>query len=374
MEHQKIAERIRFYRKVRGWSQTQLAEQLLTTQCVISNTENAKKGSWIDSLDKLSLIAKALRVDFTTLIFGGAMMRNYKDVSMDSKSSFVIYKFDDLVISVQIGGNEVEIKHELKEAFGDDELEDGEFEVFCLMAMIDNVTVGLINGVFTDVYKVLMNPWVIFWWLDSEYEIYSDELLAFIDKILPQESVEEDYLREKFDFSDEDIDRLFEKVERVKNKIIAKVDDNDDFYSKNTVLFLDDVIVNPDYRKNGILTKMMDALADLFGDFAGAAYIYPVCIIDDDRGRRVADDDDNVEDGLQRNYSICEKMGWVLTDDFCPSATERNSYALKIPKYILEIAKLGEEFRQYIPHEIEEPQRLRGKMHGLWYTGSDCET
>lgn len=363
MEHQKIAERIRFYRKVRGWSQTQLAEQLLTTQCVISNTENAKKGSWIDSLDKLSLIANAFGLDLKTLVFGGGIVNDYKNVPMTSKmtlkTSCEVFRFDDLVISLQFGDDKIEENDEFEEDFGDDELYDDDFEdlitEFSLTAMVGGTTVGLMNGVYVNACCMLEEPWDVYGELDSLYDIYSDECLAFIDKVLPQKSIDGDYLCETLGFSEDEVQNILEEAESISEKIATMVEDNEEFYLSEYVVFLDDVIVNPDCRQKGILTKMLDILQYWFGDYTGCAYIYPVATVDDERGKRVADDENNPDADLQRNKTIAEKFGWRMTDDFIPSATERNSYALRLPEYVLDIANLGKKLIQYVPHEMEEP-------------------
>ena len=356
--HQMIAERIRYYRQIHGWSQTQLAEELNTTQCVISCTENAKIGSWIDSLEKLGLIADVLKVDLKTLIFGGGrLVKNYKEFPVSqTQSRQNAFRCDNLKITV---------KTETDEDIG--------FTSFCLTAKVGRLIVGKLNGLSISAYYILTDPFEICGLLDEESDIYHDECLAYIDRVLPLATVDIANVGECYGISDEEIEDILERMDCAQDEIIEddygpaareyiatikKMDHIDQeiaekaesswFYVEKHILFFDDIIVHPDCRQNGILTKMMDVLKVWYGeDFSGAAYIFPVKT---DQDGTVIDDEDAAEADLERNRMIAEKLGWSLTDDFIPSAGCRNTYALKLPEYILKMAKLGEEFRKYVPH------------------------
>ena len=60
-------ERIRKYRRHKGWSQEQLGEMVHFSQSKISKIERGERGDW-DSLSDLRLIAKALGVKLRGLI------------------------------------------------------------------------------------------------------------------------------------------------------------------------------------------------------------------------------------------------------------------------------------------------------------------
>ena len=167
--------------------------------------------------------------------------------------------------------------------------------------------------------------------LDGTSVLYADEGLAYLNNIMPQRAIMDGNGLEDFGFSDEEIDAICDKISLV-NKKIADIAKHDISYRNKNIVFLDDVIVKPDYRRKGIFLKMTEVLEQWFGsDYSGAAYIYPLTMFDDGD---VFYDDDNAEENLHLNRTIATKLGWSLIDDF---------YALKIPEYILKIAKLGQE-------------------------------
>ena len=63
---QLIGERVRMYRKKKGWSQEQLGAMIGFSQSKISKIERGEHGDW-DSLSDLRLIAKALDVPIQEL-------------------------------------------------------------------------------------------------------------------------------------------------------------------------------------------------------------------------------------------------------------------------------------------------------------------
>ena len=62
-----IGERIRKYRRQKGWSQEKLGEIVGFSQSKISKIERGERGDW-DSLSDLRLIAKALEVPIEELV------------------------------------------------------------------------------------------------------------------------------------------------------------------------------------------------------------------------------------------------------------------------------------------------------------------
>lgn len=352
-QHQMIAERIRFYRMARGWSQTQLADKLCTTQCLISNTEHAKAGSWIDSLDKLRLIAETLEINLSELIFGGMVMENYKNVPMTwVTSGAFICGYDDLIVAVDDAPEEVLVN------------------AFYVTARCGGKYAGMISGLYTNAYTMFTQPGDVFKVLSKESRIYEDAAMAYFDKVLPQMTMGGD---SGFNLPNKEINNILKKAERsmkavndVVNDLTEGEDEYYNYYTLNQVVFFNDIIVYPDYRQHGILTKMLNTLGMYFGkSYSGVANLYPV---KPDEYGLLVDDDDNVKNDLQRNRIVAEKLGWVLTDDFVPSAAAYNTYALKLPDYILRLAELGEEFRKYVPHKTEEPRqkhypKARRKTH-----------
>lgn len=249
-------------------------------------------------------------------------MKNYRDAIMKRVKTKSIFKYDDLIITVTTEPDSL-------------------LESFCLTATVGKVFVGQIYGMSTNAYHMFTQPDNVWLQLDGASVLYADEGLAYLNNIMPQRAIMDGNGLEDFGFSDEEIDAICDKISFV-NKKIADIAKHDISYRNKNIVFLDDVIVKPDYRRKGIFLKMTEVLEQWFGsDYSGAAYIYPLTMFDDGDDGDVFYDDDNAEENLLLNRTIATKLGWSLIDDF---------YALKLPEYILKIAKLGEEFRKYVPH------------------------
>ena len=64
---QLTGERVRKYRRLKGWSQERLGELVGFSQSKISKIERGERGDW-DSLSDLKLIAKVLEVPIEELV------------------------------------------------------------------------------------------------------------------------------------------------------------------------------------------------------------------------------------------------------------------------------------------------------------------
>ena len=243
-------------------------------------------------------------------------MKNYKNIPLEPVSEMG-FRCDDMIIIL-----ETEYSH-----FRSEQEEESEVNPFCVRAWIGSVLVGKINGLSTNPYCMLTDPAYIAGYLDSESAIYGDEALAYLERVFPQAEMDESYL-DGCGLSDEEIEDIFDRM-----------DDSERYrFREHNILFFNDVIVSSEYRRHGVFTKMMEVLKDWFGeDYSGAAYIYPVRA--DDQGEDLEEDEENESRDLPRNRMIAEKFGWSLADDFVPSATEHNAYALKLPEDILGIVK-----------------------------------
>lgn len=111
---ERIGRRIKEQRKLRGESQTLMADRLCVHQETISNLENAKSGSGISDLYKLDTIAQYFDMPLETLIFGigGNDVQKYYGDKMTIKRSKRPLKAHLKVLSGLIGCS-VEMLEEL---------------------------------------------------------------------------------------------------------------------------------------------------------------------------------------------------------------------------------------------------------------------
>lgn len=102
---ERIGRRIKEQRKLRGESQTLMADKLCVHQETISNLENAKSGSGISDLYKLDTIAQYFDMPLETLIFGigGDDVQKYYGDKMTIKRSKRPLKAHLKVLSSLIG-------------------------------------------------------------------------------------------------------------------------------------------------------------------------------------------------------------------------------------------------------------------------------
>lgn len=336
--HQKIGTRIRNCRKILGWSQEDLAAKLGTSQSCISKTERAEKGSWIDSISKLNMIADILGFGLELLIFGGNIVKNYKIIPLDPvDAEDKCFHCDDLTITVELDGCDYKDDDNQEDGCFSEE-DENPFHEFRIRAWLGNVPAGMVSGLVTNAYIVFTDPSSALVYLDCESAVYGNEALAYLGRVLPQTVMEVTEM-ENQKLSNEEIDGIFERAESSRMMVSERAE-NDVSFDEHNIVFLNDIFVNSDYRRHGILTKIMEVFEKWFGkDCSGAAYIYPVKF--DGKGG-IIDDEENEAGALERNRMIAGKYGWT---------TEHNAYALKLPEFILRIAEEGTEFRKYISHE-----------------------
>lgn len=329
MNYQAIGNRIKEQRKMfKKISQEKLAEDLGMYQADISNIEKGKKGSGIDDLNKLELIANYFGISLHYLlsgIEGKENMEKYLGEKMVIKAEDGLKISDEqwktlqkltgakskktIEKSYHCGDYTTHIMIETQGVVTNETtFENGTVQSPAVLVkahlytFYGNDVVSTMTAVITDVYQSICLPYYnqFFKYFRHCLELDLFDNVRLLNPYVPLNSFEED---EK-------------KQEEYGKKMLERMQKLRDLNDETPVLLIDSAYVKEDCREHGILRLNLDVLKNHFGDCIMWLNMKPYSGIDLSYSYEMQPTFDYPRIGqFSKNNYIAERLGFTINPD-----------------------------------------------------------